>query len=425
MIKDFMGQVKVSDIQAAFDEIVERINRQVDIYNNIAGYGDIDYTKGSPKLSNSGYTLSIGGLKSVINAYEGTLIGCKAYKLSDTAVLVSDGLYFKEGQVYRIAGRVVSGQAGWDLSDLYYDIDNDTVMFKNGVGSDIVEVNSSWVQPVINSNTSCGVFTASYNNQDAYKITNSEGFSVSYQSLTGGYFLHPSVSWNLPKEMELSYISLTTDLNNPVFGGNIGVYVNEEEVYNGAAGNINIPLSNKKANTIRIEALINDTFVGFSVSMKNLTIVGSANSYAIDAGGVITPSNNIIKICHLNWESGDIILNALEGFQVEGNKGVALVSQNRSISGKGINDWDYLNTSDSGKFVAYLSPFSNANMSYSGRNIFMGLHITGAETSNNSVGRHHYVSAPTSLIYIPRGATISDSRIGYGSRNVFSSELKK
>lgn len=423
MIKDFMGQVKVADIQSAFDEIVERINRQVDIYNDAAGYSDIDYTKGSPKLSNVGYTLSIGGLKSVINAYNNTLIGCKAYKLNDTAVLVSSGLYFKNGQIYRINSRVISGQEGWDLSDLYYDIDNDVVMFKDGTEGSIVDVQTGWTQPTINSNTLCGIFTANYNSQDAYKITTSEGFNASWQG--SGEFAYPSVTWNFPKSIKISNISL--NVSDTVFLGNATIVVlcDQEEVYRGAAGQLNLNLSNRNTQSITVLAQISDNSLGFSVNFKNLIITGLSNSYAIDAGGVITPSDNIIKICHLNWSSNELILNSIEGFQLEGNKGVALVSQNRGISQAGMNDWDNLDTSSSGKFVAYLSPFSNANMSYSGHNIFMGLHVTGAEASNNNYQRMHYVSAPISLIYIPKGATIIDSRIMYGSRNVFNSELKK
>lgn len=423
MIKDFMGQVKVADVQAAFDEIIDRINKQVDIYNETAGYGDIDYTKGSPKLSNAGYTLSIGGLKSVIDAYNGTLIGCKVYKLSDTAVLVSDGLYFKDGNVYRINSRVVSGQSDWDLSDLYYDIDNATVMFKDGTTSGIVEVQTGWSQPTITSNTSCGVFTANQNNQNAYKITTSEGFISSFTG--SGVFEYPTVRWELPKPIEISAITIATELN--IFGGSgtIVIECDNEIVYEGASGNISVSLNNRKTNSIAVYARISNNILGFTTNFNNLTITGNTNSYAIDAGGVVTPSDNIIKICHLNWESGDLILNSIEGFQIEGNRGVSLTSQNRFISNKGIGNWDTLNTENSGKFVAYLSPFMNANGSMNGTTTFMGIHLTGASSSNNNVERHHYVSAPISLIYIPKGATISDGKTGYSSRNVFTSQLNK
>ena len=427
MIKDFMGQVKVADVQAAFDEIIDRINKQVDIYNDTAGYGDIDYTKGSPKLSNAGYTLSIGGLKSVIDAYNGTLIGCKVYKLSDTAVLVSDGLYFKDGNVYRINSRVVSGQSDWDLSDLYYDIDNDTVMFKDGTTSGIVEVQTGWSQPTITSNTSCGVFTATYSSQNAYKITTSEGYTyqdTGTREIVGG---SANIAWQFPKSIKISNISLNaTNTVIPQTGNFIlNIYADSERIYSGALSDVNLQLSNIETASLTFNIEFAGTAFGINYNIKNLVVTGNTNSYAIETGGVVTPSDNIIKISHLNWESGDLILNSIEGFQIEGNKGVSLTSQNRFISNKGVGGWETLNTENSGKFVAYLSPLRNANSSMNGTTTFMGIHLTGASSSNNNVERHHYVSAPISLIYIPKGATISDSKTGYSARNVFNSELNK
>lgn len=427
MIKDFQGQVKVADIQAAFDEIVDRINKQVDIYNNAAGYGDIDYTKGSPKLGSGNYTLTIGGLKSVINSYNGTLIGCKAYRLNDTSILVSDGLYFKDGHVYRINSRVIAGEADWDLSDLYYDIDNDTVMFKNGSTSDIVEVQTGWTQPTINSNTDCGVFSASSNSQSAYKITTNDGWNIIGILWNNWADVSGTVTWNLPKTIKVSNISFTTTKDSyggtsETFGGYISI--NGTRYRDISLGANNIALDNVEASSISI-TISGHAWESIGLAIKNLVVTGNANSYAIETGGVITPSDNIIKISHLNWESGELILNSLEGFQLEGFHDVKLTSQNRGISAQGLSDWDYLDTSNSGKFVAYLAPFSNANMTYTGTSSFMGIHLAGAETSNNNVKQHHYSAAPISLIYVPKGATISDSRTQWGARNVFNSKLSK
>lgn len=432
MIKDFKGQVKVSDIQAAFDEIVDRINAQIDIYNNAAGLGNIDYTKGSPKLSNAGYTLSIGGLKSVIDAYNGTLIGCKAYRLSDTSALISDGIYFKDGEVYRIDSTVITAEDDWDISDLYYDLDQQTVMFKDGSISSIIEVQTGWTQPTITSNTSCGVFTASYNSQDAFKCTTSEGYTFATAAahyygvgVTGT----ATLTWNLPQTIHCNTISfnlaqgiMLIDLPNAT--ASLDAYVDDEVLsINWGANTITL---DRDINKIQIKCTYNN-IRALQYTISNLIITGNSNSYAYESGGVITPSDNIIKIAHLNWESGNLILNSIDGFQLEGFKGVKLVSQNRDVDGCGLNNWDTLDTSNSGKFVAYLSPYANFNQSMSGKNYFMGLHVTGCNWDSTGDGnqweRQHFVAAPTSLIYIPKGFTPTDSRIQYGSRNVFNSWL--
>lgn len=424
MIKDFQGQVKVADIQAAFDEIVDRINKQVDIYNNAAGYEDIDYTKGSPKLGSGNYTLTIGGLKSVINAYNGTLIGCKVYKLSDTSVLVSGGLYFKDGQVYRINSTVLVADEGWDVSDLYYDIDQETVMFKSGSTSDIIEVQTGWTQPTINSNTDCGVFTANYNSGSAYSVTNNSGWSMNYSSIIGGQVANPAVTWNLPKTIKCSNISFTSNVNNVLGDGNIVVYADGEHIYTGtASGSHSINLNNREVNSITIAYIVSGGF-GFSVNIANLLVAGAANSYAYESGGVITPSDNIIKISHLNWESGDLILNSLEGFQLEGFHDVKLTSQNRSVSQLG-QGWEGIDTSSSPKFVAYTTRLATGRLNIYGTTSFMGLILNNARDTGDSPHRAHWIATALSLIFIPKGFSIIDGASGYCGRFVYSAKLSR
>ena len=64
--KNFKGQVKISDVQETFNEIVNRTNEMLEFYNSSEGVQDIDYTKGSPTLAPSGYTLTVGGLKQAM-----------------------------------------------------------------------------------------------------------------------------------------------------------------------------------------------------------------------------------------------------------------------------------------------------------------------------------------------------------------------
>ena len=58
MVKQFKGEVKISDVQAEFDTLVNRINKMVDAYNGTNQViTNIDYTKGGSNLAPSGYTL--------------------------------------------------------------------------------------------------------------------------------------------------------------------------------------------------------------------------------------------------------------------------------------------------------------------------------------------------------------------------------
>ena len=114
-IKDFRGQVKVSDVQNAFDEIVNRINSQVDVYNSFFDLQDYDLTKSSPLLGASGYTLSVGGLKSVLSSYANTVIGCRTFRIDDEKLLVSDGFCITPDKVYRINSQIMGGASAPDV----------------------------------------------------------------------------------------------------------------------------------------------------------------------------------------------------------------------------------------------------------------------------------------------------------------------
>lgn len=400
-IKDFKGQVKIADIQAAFNEIVNRINSMVDIYNNAAGFGDIDYTKGSPKLGSSGYCLTIGGLKTILNNYNNTLIGCNVYKIDDSTCLVSDGLYITSTGVYRIKGGFISGQSGWDMSELYYDIDNEAVIFKDGANQSVVEVTTGWTQPTINSNTECGIFTANYNSGVAYCVANNSGWSMSYSSTTGGQVANPAVTWNLPKTIKCSNISFTSNVNNILGSGNIVVYVNGEHIYTGAASSSHsINLNNREVDSITIGYTVAGG-IGFSVNISNLLVSGFVNSYAYESGGVITPSNNIIKICDLNWRAKDGLIKDFKSLQLENLKDYRLKKAKR---GYGRYAVDSLNTSNSGKFVVYSGMFSTG--SYGSALSIMGERIIyNPRDGGDALHRSSNVAFSSTPLYIPKGAT--------------------
>lgn len=95
MVRNFRGQVKISDVQEEFDNLVNSINASIDEYNaNLEKTENLDYSKGSATLGGSGYCLTIGGLKTLLNNYAGTMLGAKPFKTKDGAkTLVTAGIY--------------------------------------------------------------------------------------------------------------------------------------------------------------------------------------------------------------------------------------------------------------------------------------------------------------------------------------------
>lgn len=116
MVKKFTGQVKASDIQEEFDLFTEEINRLINIYNALIDTSDIDFTTGSSSLGAYNYTLTVGGLKTILRACTGTVIGCRPFKDGNT-LIITEGIIITENAVYRVPYHVVNNYT--DLLILY------------------------------------------------------------------------------------------------------------------------------------------------------------------------------------------------------------------------------------------------------------------------------------------------------------------
>lgn len=108
MVKQFKGEVKISDVQAEFDALVDRINKMVDAYNGTNQViTNIDYTKGGSNLAPSGYTLTVGGIKQALKSLDGHVVGGKCFYNTATTVKMSDGLLFTKGGVFRLPDSIL------------------------------------------------------------------------------------------------------------------------------------------------------------------------------------------------------------------------------------------------------------------------------------------------------------------------------
>ena len=76
MVKDFRGQVKISEVKAEFDYLLTTINNTIDLFNHSEVMSDeIDFSNVSPNIAPPNYTLSVGGLKKILEAYNGAIVG--------------------------------------------------------------------------------------------------------------------------------------------------------------------------------------------------------------------------------------------------------------------------------------------------------------------------------------------------------------
>lgn len=119
-VKRFHGQVKISDVHKAFDNILTRIHDMEDVYNASLNLSEgIDYTKGGATLAPLGYSLSVGGLKDLLKTYDGVVIGSKCIKVSSNKVALTDGILITKDGGVRLPESTVDIAS--NTKTIYYD----------------------------------------------------------------------------------------------------------------------------------------------------------------------------------------------------------------------------------------------------------------------------------------------------------------
>ena len=112
----FKGQVKIEDVSNQLDLLVDGINNMIDTYNDAGYVTDIDLNDVSPELSPMDYTLSVGGLKKVLDAYDNTVIGCNVFTDSKKENLyISSGLLLTRNGGYGLPSAVIKNEGQTEI----------------------------------------------------------------------------------------------------------------------------------------------------------------------------------------------------------------------------------------------------------------------------------------------------------------------
>lgn len=130
MVKKFTGQVKAQDIRDIFDSFTIDINKMIDDYNASIDVSDIDFSKGGTSLGAYNYTLTVGGLKTLLAACSGTIIGVKVFR-NGNGFITTEGLYVTNTGVKKIPSYSASTIAGrfihWNPNTNSFVVDNNRV----------------------------------------------------------------------------------------------------------------------------------------------------------------------------------------------------------------------------------------------------------------------------------------------------------
>lgn len=165
MVRNFKGQVKISDVQAEFDALVTSINEAIDAYNSSEYIKDIDYNDASSDIAPIGYTLSIGALKTILNMYQGQVIGCKVFEdVSDgNNLIVTNGIYFTDRGGIQLPTKVITKGKDylfWNTSTNNYELGDSSTPSENQIF--ITNINTNRDIPLYNTMTFDNGITENY-----------------------------------------------------------------------------------------------------------------------------------------------------------------------------------------------------------------------------------------------------------------------
>jgi hypothetical protein len=326
-MKDFKGLVKISDVQNAFDEIVSNINDMVDTYNASAKVLDIDYTKGSAELGASGYTLSVGGLKRIIQTYQGCSVGCKPFKIDANHCKVTAGFVFADNTVYRANEQDMTGSG----NILYFDVDNKRYSFGAGATTSVQSVTI----PKITNSTSWGNIWATSDSSVAWQVPSMipSGTTGVYKGWTAsakleGYGKQWQWVWNFPSASSghVKFGAIDAFGIEPFSMGTLSGSLSNFKTSRDSNNNLWCEFDFANANGIRIYGTFNKrgayvepfySFFGMQLTDVKTTIITDGDA---DAG-------RLVKICDLNWNRDTRQLATINKVMSE--------SSNRSITIQG------------------------------------------------------------------------------------------
>lgn len=136
MIKRLQGKVTLNDIKANLAVLVNAINDTVETLNTLAGISDRDFTVGSTNIPSEKYTLTLGALNKIREAYKGLYLNktCVEDPLNPGKIITFPNIYFNDSTFDRIDQTVLECP-NKDAFDIYYDKENKELRLDNTLTS--------------------------------------------------------------------------------------------------------------------------------------------------------------------------------------------------------------------------------------------------------------------------------------------------
>lgn len=334
----FKGQVKIEDVSNQLDLLTDGINRMIDTYNDAGYVTDIDLNDVSSELSPMDYTLSVGGLKKVLDAYDNTVIGCNVFTDSKKENLyISSGLLLTRKGGYGLPSAVIKNKGQTEIwyspSKKQYVGDSASIVTETSFTMPNMTSNETWGKVSVNDYVDYGKGVTRPFNLNPYSHTNcfnaTKGLEVQkeYRMWWVGMLNwndYSVVNWkwsNFPKTIKASklkfnlgpyYVEGGSTMNiqkcrvEAQIGGNWTTIWDWKDI--SGPGQYIVDLGGKEITGVLIVPWYHGAAPAgclYNVSIEGL-IKGSK-----PAGGGITGANDLVKVATLN-HAKEGILNTYE-----------------------------------------------------------------------------------------------------------------
>lgn len=405
MVKKFQGKVTIESIQNEFDSLVNRINAMVDAYNASENVNDIDFSKGGETLAPAGYTLTIGGLKQLMRFYDGSVIGCRVFRVDSNRIKVTTGLIITSDNIYRTPETTMTANSSSGNS-LYYDPSDDKVKFT----SNVTVSYQPFTIPTFTNNSTWGAVSATAYSGDAWKALNGVTGDAQTQATNSWWFYQTrdaggssgtaseTLSFSFKDTLKCQSIVINTPDKRVYALDKVDILTLDNKLIT----SVNTPNSNAQYTVslgdrilegIKIKcyktsyALLGGALPEFKLNVQKQVKTESSTS---------TDITGWIKIADLNWNRKSNYLNCLNDVQSEGSSTKKLGTQSRAVD---VRTNEVLNTNNEGKFVCGMEYDCHEGEPAA------RTYLLGREVAWNSQAGHRNCNywCPVNFLYVPKG----------------------
>lgn len=125
--KKLVGKVRIEDVQAEIDRLIQGINDAIDTINDVNNSSSsINPTLGGDIISSSNYTLTCAGLKKILDLYKGLFLIKPTCVLNDDGVIIFPALLVKPDGTGCKAMLSILDENQENCELVYHDEENDS-----------------------------------------------------------------------------------------------------------------------------------------------------------------------------------------------------------------------------------------------------------------------------------------------------------